>query len=117
MEIITISVQQLNALLDSKVQVILDAIVPNKSGQSSDHWFNLNDLIAYLPSKPTPKTVYGWVHKKIIPYHKVPGQKPLQFLRSEIDLWMKQGRRKTLYEKAAAADKYLSKTKSPNKKT
>jgi hypothetical protein len=107
MEIITISVQQLEAILDSKVKVILDAITPEKK-QPSDQWFDLNGLIQYLPSHPKPQTIYEWVHKGIIPYHKSPDTKMLSFLKSEIDDWMKTGRRKTQSEKDVLVNNYLN---------
>jgi hypothetical protein len=94
-EITTISFYQLEALLDAKVKLILDAISKVSSKSDFDDWFNLNKLIEYLPSHPKPQTIYDWVHKKIIPYHKSPDTKMLTFLKSEIDDWLKSGRRKT----------------------
>lgn len=49
-------------------------------------WMSVEDLILYLPGKPARQTIYTWVWKKVIPYHKA-GAK-LQFLRSEIDTWI-----------------------------
>jgi hypothetical protein len=109
MDIITISVQQLEALLDLKVKVILDAITPEKNKIYSDQWFDLQGLIEYLPSKPKPQTIYDWVHKKIIPHHKSPDTKMLTFLKSEIDDWLKTGRRKTQSENEELVKKYLTK--------
>jgi excisionase family DNA binding protein len=57
--------------------------------------------------KPSKATVYGWVNAGTIPVHK--GGKKLRFLQSEIDHWMKQGRRKTLNEIAGEAEQYLTK--------
>ena len=108
MEIITISVQQLEALLDSKVQVILDAVATNKNKPIEDKWFDLNGLIDYLPSHPKAQTVYEWVHKKIIPFHKSPETKMLTFLKSEVDIWLKSGRRKTQHEKAVLVNNYIN---------
>ena len=108
-EVITISVEQLDVLLDSKVKLILDALSPEKNKPSSDEWFDLKSLIAYLPSKPKPQTVYEWVHKGVIPFHKSPDTKMLSFLKSEIDDWLKIGRRKTQYEKDDFIKKYLNK--------
>jgi excisionase family DNA binding protein len=59
-----------------------------------DRWFDVNDLCQYHPDKPTKPTVYGWVYAGTIPVHK--GGKKLRFLKSEIDNWLKQGRKKTL---------------------
>jgi excisionase family DNA binding protein len=109
MDIVTISVKQLEELLDSKIQVILDAVAPNKSKPSEDQWFDLNGLIQYLPSHPKAQTVYDWVHHRLIPFHKPEGTKTLKFLKSEIDEWLKTGRRKTQAEKDDIVKNYLSK--------
>jgi hypothetical protein len=62
----------------------------------NDCWFDLNEFCAYHPDKPSKPTVYGWVNAGIIPVHK--GAKKLRFLKSEIDSWLKQGRKITLAE-------------------
>ena len=72
----------------------------------TDRWFDLNELCQYHPDKPTKPTVYGWVNAGIIPVHK--GGKKLRFLKSEIDSWLKQGRKKTLAETADEAERYLT---------
>ena len=77
----------------------------NTSPPETDRWFDLNELCEYLPDKPAKATVYGYVHAGTIPCHK--GQKKLRFLKSEIDTWLKSGRRKTVAELAAEADAYL----------
>ena len=106
-ELVTISITQLEAMIDTKVNLILDAISKMSSKYESDQWFDLKCLIQYLPSHPKPQTVYEWVHKKIIPYHKSPETKMLSFLKSEINEWMKVGRRKTQKERDAMVNKYL----------
>ena len=74
-----------------------------------DRWYDLDELCAYLPDKPAKPTVYGWVNSRIIPNHK--SGKKLRFLKSEIDNWLKSGRRKTRSEIEDEAGKYLSKKK------
>ena len=81
----------------------------NEQPTETDRWFDLNDLINYHPDKPTKPTVYGWVNAGIIPVHK--GGKKLRFLKSEIDNWLKQGRRKTIAEISNEAHQYLIKRK------
>lgn len=80
---------------------------PTKSEQQAetDCWFDLNELCKYHPDKPSKATVYGWVNANTIPVHK--GGKKLRFLKSEIDNWLKQGRKKTNAEIASEADNYL----------
>lgn len=70
-------------------------------------WFDLNELIVYHPDKPSKPTVYGWVNAGAIPVHK--GGKKLRFLKSEIDEWLKRGRKLTNTEIAKAADSYIIK--------
>lgn len=70
-----------------------------------NQWFDLNELCNYHPDKPKPATVYGWVFAGKIPVNK--GGKKLRFLKSEIDEWLKQGRKMTLAESSLNAEKYL----------
>ena len=107
-EVLTISVQQLEALLDAKIKLVLDVIDQANCKSDSDEWFDLKGLIAYLPSHPKAQTIYEWTHKGIIPFHKSPETKMLCFLKSEIDDWLKNSRRKTQSEKDAAVSKYLT---------
>jgi hypothetical protein len=73
---------------------------------------DLNELVAYDPEKRTKNTFYGYIHKKTIPYHK--RNKKVLFLKSEIDHWLKQGRRKTDAELDEEVQKYFY-TNKPNK--
>jgi hypothetical protein len=70
-----------------------------------DRWMDLNEFIIYHPAKPAKPTAYGWVSDGLVPNHK--NGKKLMFLKSEIDSWLKQGRRKTLEETASEAENYL----------
>jgi len=106
-EILNITVEKLNLLLDEKVDKIIHALTSKNKRVEEDEWFDLKGLIEYLPNKPRPQTVYDWVHKKIIPYHKSEQTKALKFLKSEIDQWIKSGRRKTQSEKRILANNYL----------
>lgn len=78
--------------------------------QQTDQWLDLMELCNYLPEKPARPTVYGWVHNSVIPHHK--RAKKLFFLKSEIDTWLKTGRKKTIAEMANEADKYLETRRS-----
>jgi predicted DNA-binding transcriptional regulator AlpA len=79
----------------------------NEQPTDPDRWFDLTELCNYLPDKPAKATAYGWVHTGAIPCHK--GAKKLRFLKSEIDLWLKSGKRKTVAELANEAEAYLKK--------
>ncbi len=73
---------------------------------SNEEWLNLNQLCQYLPDKPAKATVYGWVHHRLIPCHK--GGRNLRFLKSEINNWLKQGKKSTISEINAETDNYLA---------
>lgn len=99
----TVIIDCVNSCLKNSKQV------HSEQPTETDRWFDLNDLINYHPDKPTKPTVYGWVNAGIIPVHK--GGKKLRFLKSEIDNWLKQGRRKTIAEISNEAHQYLIKRK------
>jgi excisionase family DNA binding protein len=71
----------------SNIETLLLDIKHSKKEIETDQWFNLNELCEYIPDKPSKPTVYGWVHAGTIPVHK--GGKKLRFLKSEIDIWLK----------------------------
>jgi excisionase family DNA binding protein len=94
---LTIEVSEIKRLLLEK---------SNEQPTETDRWFDLNELCNYHPDKPSKPTVYGWVNASSIPVHK--GGKKLRFLKSEIDNWLRQGRKKTLAETATEAEKYCT---------
>ncbi len=96
---------ELETLIENSLRKILSVHKENEPHQPTDQWFDLSELCNYLPEKPAKPTVYGWVHSSIIPFHKK--SKKLFFLKSEIDVWLKTGRRKTVAELAGEADAYL----------
>jgi len=71
----------------------------------ADEWLNLIEFCNYHPDKPSKPTVYGWVNSGTVPVHK--GGKKLRFLKSEIDSWLKQGKKRTLLESLEETDNYL----------
>jgi len=101
-----ISAHELETLIENSIKKVLSTQQAEQPTET-DRWFNLNELCDYHPDKPARATCYGWVHSGLIPHHK--GGKKLRFLKSEIDDWMKQGRKKTLAETASEADTYLKK--------
>lgn len=72
-----------------------------------DRWMNIDDLREYHPDHPAKPTIYSWISQRIIPYHK--RGKRLQFLKSEIDAWLRETRHKTLDELNAEALSYENK--------
>lgn len=73
--------------------------------KSGDTWMNLTELRRYHPDHPAEATVYEWVSKRIIPVYKK--GKKLYFLKSEIDQWLKEGRKKTAQEITESADQII----------
>lgn len=103
-----ITAPEFQELIESSLQKILNSKV-KESQPETDQWFDLSELCEYLPDKPAKATVYGYVSANAIPCHK--GAKKLRFLKSEIDAWLKQGRKQTLSEIEQETDNYLSKKK------
>jgi len=104
--------EEINSRLDRLEKLLTDLSereFVSQHSHDSDQWFDLNGLINYLPSHPKQQTVYDWVGKKIIPYHKAPDTKMLIFLKAEIDQWLKTGRRKTQSQKDDIVKNYLNK--------
>lgn len=81
--------------------------------QESDKWFNLQELCEYLPDHPARQTVYGWIGQRLIPYHKK--GKKLQFLKSEIDSWLKTDKRNSIAELQAEAQQFVNAKKGGRK--
>lgn len=90
-----------------RIETLLIAKQPQT--QEGDRWLNLDDLCKYHPDHPAKPTVYGWIGQRSIPYHKK--GKKLMFLKSEIDSWLKEGRRKTATEIQAEAAQFITANK------
>jgi len=95
------------ALLTEEVSEIKSLLLQQANAKPSETecWFNLDELCEYLPDRPSKQTVYDWVHDRIIPVHK--GPKKLRFLKSEIDAWLQQGRKKTHAELQVESIQFL----------
>ena len=98
------AVTQLFSKLENIEKLLTDRI--GQPSQAADQWLSIAELCEYLPDKPVKPTVYGWVHNKVIPYNKQ--GKSLYFLKSDIDQWLKSGRKKTYAETAGEAADYVS---------
>ena len=80
-------------------------LLMSKEVPQTDRWLDLNELVQYDPEKRTKPTFYGYIHRMEIPFHK--RGKKLIFLKSEIDNWLKHGRRKTISEIGQEANTYI----------
>ena len=85
---IALEILEIKRLLQEQSQIIHNI--------ETEQWFDLPELCSYHPDKPSKATVYAWVNEGLIPVHK--SSKKLRFLKSEIDQWLKQGKRKSIYE-------------------
>lgn len=83
--------EMIHARLENIENLLLDIKHAKTPTVEIDRWFTLGELKEYLPDKPVSATVYGWVQLRKIPNHK--SGKKLRFLKSEIDLWLKEHKR------------------------
>ena len=88
--------------LDSKI----DSLNNIPQVRPVDQWMNLKELCEYLPSHPAEQTVYGWTSCHQIPFHK--RGKRIMFLKSEIDAWLHDGKRKSQKELAEEAAQFIN---------
>ena len=57
----------------------MDKLIPPKKSEEQQ-WFNVADLIEFLPTHPAEQTIYGWTSARKIPFHK-----------KEIEEWLREG--------------------------
>ncbi len=93
------------AELYEKVTTIENMLLNQNPKTESDCWYNLTELCNYLPDKPKKAKIYRLTRLNLIPHRK--SSKALIFLKSEIDTWLKEGRKKTIAEISAEANTYL----------
>ena len=87
------------------LQETVNTLRHKQQASESPRWMNIDELCAYHPSHPKKQTVYEWVSKKTIPYHKM--TKGLMFLQSEIDEWLKRGAQKSEEELMREAREFV----------
>lgn len=98
------AVSQLSQKLDN-----IERLLQSQQSQPQDEWMDLDALTQYDPEKRTKTTFYGYVSRREIPFHKK--GKKLTFLKSEIDEWIKTGRKKTSSEIESEAHTYLKQSR------
>ena len=112
----TISFEQLpQAVAELSAQLLeIRSLIQNMATTTpllpaSDQWLNVKELSEYLPSRPAVATIYEYTANETIPFSKQ--GKSLIFLKSEIEEWLRSGRKKTKAEKMeelkADAEKHL----------
>jgi len=107
-----LSIPEVRLLFRQELETYFSGKEAQPQQPDTDRWLNLTELCEYLPDKPVKPTVYGWVHHRVIPCHRK--GKKLYFLKSEIDTWLKAGRKKTYAETANEAEQYLLTKKGLN---
>ena len=95
---------ELESLIENSIKKILSTQQIDQP-TSTDRWFDSNEQCNQHPNTPKPATLHGWVFPGKIPVNK--GGKKLRFLKSDIDEWLKQGRKMTVAESSLKAEQYL----------
>ncbi len=83
-----LAVQYLTGQVDHLIELLME-----KDVAKGDIFFNLEQLCAYRPDKPSKSTVYAEVSRGDIPHIKK--SKKLIFLKSSIDAWIIESQKKT----------------------
>ena len=101
-----LSVPEIRLLFRQELETYFSTKESISNRPEPERWLNLAELCEYLPDKPVKPTVYGWVHFRVIPCHR--RGKKLYFLKSEIDEWLKTGRKKTNAEIAKEVQEFTN---------
>ncbi|WP_029446183.1 helix-turn-helix domain-containing protein [Cellulophaga baltica] len=98
-------------LTAEEIKVLADEISKNLRSNfqtplstQEDPFLTIDEVAKLL--NMTKGSIYGLVHKNAIPYHK---KGKLYFLKSEINDWIKSGKRETKSSLHEKADEYLAK--------
>ena len=88
------------------IETKVDHLSLPQTHEEKDVWFNVQGLRDYLPSHPAEQTIYGWTSSHFIPFHKQ--GKSISFLKSEIDEWLCQGKKKSLLNLQHEAEEFVN---------
>lgn len=103
--------QAVGELIDSVKQIQSQLSTLSQSDQ--EEWMNLDQLVLYLPDKPSKATIYRKVRNREIPFTK--RGKHLIFQRSKIDSWLSSGAIKTLEEiREESEENFVNKKRRAN---
>jgi Helix-turn-helix domain len=121
--------QQFASILESIIRpIVVSAVMDSLDGlrlnyplaptEQPDRWLDVNQLSAYLPDNPKTETIYEKARSGEYPAHKK--GKKWYFLTSEINQYLKTGRKKTKAEQMddlrIDAEKQLEAMRSKAKK-
>jgi len=82
----------------------------SEKAKDEERWLSIEELCDYMPGKPKRATVYGWVHRRAIPYKKF--GKRLSFLKSQIDSHLQSHSYQTVDDIKENASSYFNKNKN-----
>lgn len=94
-------------VIDSVNSCLRHSNTVNENKMNEEELLNITGVSNLLSLKKP--TIYGLVHKGIIPHHKKRGR--LYFLRAELIEWVKSGRRKTIDEIESEPEQFLKPVK------
>lgn len=63
-------------------------ILATNAKRDEPTWFNVEELIKYLPNHPAKQTIYSWTSSRKIPFNKKGDR--LLFNKADIDQWLKE---------------------------
>ena len=101
-------------IIDARLSNIENLLIDLKHSKNeyhpeSDQLLTIKEAADFLHlSVPT---IYGYVSRNEIPFSKRLNSKRLWFSKEELTNWIKEGRKKTLYEINSEASTYLKKKK------
>lgn len=97
------------SLLLEEVEKLKEMLQNSGHVEQGDQFFNIDELIEYLPDHPTKSCIYTWTSNGYIP--SIKKGKRLIFSKKDIDNWLKTGKRKSASEIHAEAMQTLANKK------
>lgn len=95
-----LTIPEVKMLFRQELQDFFKEFRTSQQPDQQDQWFDIAQASAY--TRLAEQTIY----QNDIPRHKK--GKKLMFLRSEVDAWLKEGRKLTSADAAASADGFLA---------
>lgn len=101
-----LTIQEIRSMLREEVRQALKECSPQIIESEFDNGLMNIQETAQMLNLAVP-SIYGLVHRRVIPYIK--RGKKLIFEKSQIEQWLKNGRQKTIYDTERQAEDYLLK--------
>lgn len=94
MKITFLTPEELILLVEGAVKKVFNSHLPNDLKQQPDKLLTIEEAAEYLSL--AKQTLYGFTSKNLIPHIK--RAKRVLFRRSDLDLWLMEGRKKSVSE-------------------